>query len=44
MIRNDGIQDVMLRESDPQTGCDIMVNEANAAGGVDNISVIVVQL
>jgi serine/threonine protein phosphatase PrpC len=43
MIRNDGIQDVMLRESDPQTGCDIMVDEANAAGGTDNISVIVVQ-
>ncbi len=44
MLRNEGIEDVMLRESDPQTACDIMVEQANLAGGTDNISVIVVQL
>jgi serine/threonine protein phosphatase PrpC len=34
----------MLRESDPQKACDILVEQANLAGGVDNISVIVVQM
>jgi serine/threonine protein phosphatase PrpC len=44
MIHNEGIEDVMLRESDPQTACDVMVEQANVAGGTDNISVIVAQL
>ena len=44
MIRNEGIEDVLLRESDPQTACEIMVEQANRAGGSDNISVIIVQL
>ena len=43
MIRSEGIEDVMLRESDPQQACDIMIEQANLAGGTDNISVIVVQ-
>jgi serine/threonine protein phosphatase PrpC len=44
MIRNKGIEDILLRESDPQTACDMMVEQANLAGGSDNISVIIVQL
>jgi serine/threonine protein phosphatase PrpC len=44
MLRNEGVEDVMLREADPQTACDLMVEQANLAGGTDNISVIVVQL
>ena len=44
MIRDEGIEDVMLREADPQAACEILVEQANVAGGVDNISVIVVQL
>ncbi len=44
MIHNEGIEEVMLREADPQKACDIMVEQANLAGGTDNISVIVVQL
>jgi serine/threonine protein phosphatase PrpC len=44
MVRDDGIEEVMLSESDPQTACDVLVERANLAGGVDNISVIVVQL
>ena len=44
MIRDEGIEEAMLRESDPQTACEIMVEQANLAGGADNISVIVVQL
>jgi serine/threonine protein phosphatase PrpC len=41
MIRNEGIQDVLMQEADPQLACDLLVARANAAGGADNISVIV---
>jgi serine/threonine protein phosphatase PrpC len=44
MIRDEGIEDVMLQEADPQVACDLLVRRANAAGGDDNISVIVVQV
>jgi serine/threonine protein phosphatase PrpC len=44
MIRNEGIEDVMMQESDPQAACDLLVSHANLAGGDDNISVIVVQV
>lgn len=44
MVRDEGIEDVMLQEADPQMACDLLVRHANAAGGDDNISVIVVQV
>jgi serine/threonine protein phosphatase PrpC len=44
MIRDEGIADVLMQEADPQVACDVMVKRANAAGGEDNISVIVVQV
>jgi serine/threonine protein phosphatase PrpC len=44
MLRNEGIEDILLAEADPQTACDLMVHQANLAGGTDNISVIIVQL
>jgi serine/threonine protein phosphatase PrpC len=44
MIRDEGIEDVMMQEADPQAACDLLVQRANAAGGEDNISVIVVQV
>ncbi|MBN1933687.1 MAG: protein phosphatase 2C domain-containing protein [Anaerolineae bacterium] len=44
MIRNEGIEEVLMRQSDPQLACKEMVDLANLAGGMDNISVIVVQL
>ena len=44
MVRDEGIEEVMLSESDPQSACDVLIERANLAGGVDNISVIVVQL
>jgi serine/threonine protein phosphatase PrpC len=44
MIRSEGIADVLMQEADPQVACDVMVKRANAAGGDDNISVIVVQI
>lgn len=44
MIRNEGIEEVMLQETGPQAACDELVRRANQAGGEDNISVIVVQV
>ncbi len=44
MVRDEGIDDVMMQEADPQSACDLLVRHANAAGGEDNISVIVVQV
>jgi serine/threonine protein phosphatase PrpC len=44
MIQNAGIEEAMLSEADPQAACDLMVRQANLAGGEDNISVIVVQV
>jgi serine/threonine protein phosphatase PrpC len=44
MLREEGIEDVLLREADPQRACNAMVSAANEAGGPDNISVIVVQV
>jgi serine/threonine protein phosphatase PrpC len=44
MVRDEGIEDVMLQEADPQIACDLLVRRANAAGGEDNISVIVIEL
>ena len=44
MVRDEGIEDVMMQEADPQAACDLLVRRANAVGGEDNISVIVVQL
>jgi serine/threonine protein phosphatase PrpC len=44
MLRNEGIQDGMMAEADPQAACDLLVSRANAAGGDDNISVIVVEV
>jgi len=44
MLRNEGIEDILLAEADPQAACDLMVHQANLAGGTDNISVIIVQL
>jgi serine/threonine protein phosphatase PrpC len=44
MVRNEGIEDVMLQEPDPQAACDLLVRHANLAGGDDNISVIVAQM
>jgi serine/threonine protein phosphatase PrpC len=43
MIGNEGIELALLHHAqDPQAACDEMVEQANEAGGEDNISVIVV--
>jgi len=43
MVRFDDIRDVLLRVSDPLEACRILTDRANAAGGHDNITVIVAQ-
>jgi len=44
MIRNEGIEEGLLAEADPQAACELLAGRANAAGGEDNISVVVVQV
>ncbi len=44
MIRDEGIEDVMMQEADPQAAADLLVQHANLAGGEDNISVIVLKV
>jgi len=44
MVRDDGIEEVLLAEHDPQRACDLLVERANLAGGEDNITVIIAQL
>ena len=44
MVRDEGIQEVLMAESDPQRACDRLVANANLAGGEDNISVIIVHV
>ncbi|MCE5257664.1 MAG: protein phosphatase 2C domain-containing protein, partial [Chloroflexi bacterium] len=41
MVHDDGLEEVLLAEADPQQACDRLVKNANMAGGEDNISVIV---
>ena len=44
MIRDEGIEKIMMAESHPQRACNQMVKAANKAGGEDNISVIIVAI
>lgn len=43
MVRDEGLEEVLLMEMDPQRACERLVQNANLAGGEDNISVIIVQ-
>lgn len=43
MVHDDGLEEVLLSEPDPQTACDRLVQNANLAGGEDNITVIIVR-
>ncbi len=42
MIRDEGIEEIMLQEDYPQRAADKIVQQSNNAGGEDNISVVVV--
>jgi serine/threonine protein phosphatase PrpC len=43
MVHDEGIEEVLMQEADAQLACELLVKHANAAGGEDNISVIIVQ-
>jgi len=43
MVRDEGIEDVLLAEPDPSRAAKQLVHNANLAGGEDNISVIIIQ-
>ena len=42
MIRTDAIEEILKDESDPQDAADRLVDQANDAGGEDNITVVVI--
>lgn len=42
MVSPEAIRDTLLDHTDPDRACDVLVEAANAAGGTDNISVVVV--
>jgi serine/threonine protein phosphatase PrpC len=44
MLDDETIHKIVLNASSPQTACDDLIDAANAAGGEDNISVILVKL
>ncbi|MGH2557367.1 MAG: SpoIIE family protein phosphatase, partial [Actinomycetota bacterium] len=41
MVERDRIQEILESEEDPQSACDKLIDEANRAGGDDNITVVV---
>jgi PPM family protein phosphatase len=43
-VRPEGIEEVLLAVTDPQAACNELVRRGNAAGGDDNLSVIVVRV
>jgi serine/threonine protein phosphatase PrpC len=44
MLDDQKIRKIIVDASSPQAACDLLVEEANSAGGEDNISVIVVEV
>jgi protein phosphatase len=44
MVLDENIQHAVEKARTPQKACDVLIEEANRAGGEDNISVIVVEL
>jgi len=43
MVHDEGLEEILLAEPDLQRACDRLVQNANLAGGDDNISVIIVR-
>ena len=43
MVHDEGLEEVLLSEPEPQRACERLVQNANLAGGEDNISVIIVK-
>src|ERR1041384_6787938 len=42
MLDEERIGEILESEPDPQAACDLLVDEANAAGGEDNITVVLI--
>lgn len=42
MVHDEGLEEVLLAEPDPQAASDRLVHDANVAGGEDNITVVIV--
>lgn len=38
------LKEILASENDPQVACDQMIREANEAGGMDNITAVIIQL
>ena len=44
MLDEQKIQTIILEASSPQAACDLLIKEANLAGGEDNISIVLVEV
>jgi len=44
LVTDDEIRDIMLEAVDPGAACKALVDEANARGGVDNTTVLIVRV
>jgi protein phosphatase len=43
VVEEDDIQNIILNSSHPQIACEQLIQAANAAGGPDNITAVLVQ-
>jgi serine/threonine protein phosphatase PrpC len=43
-VSEDELRSVIVSSSEPQTVCQLLIESANAAGGPDNISVIIIRI
>ena len=44
MVDDQAIEDILLKQSDPERGCRALVEEANRNGGVDNITAVLARI
>jgi protein phosphatase len=44
MVTDPGLRDILAGESDPQVACTRMIDAANEAGGIDNITAVAIYI
>ena len=44
MLRDNELQDILLSAGNVQSACDLMIEQANAHGGIDNIAVVILRV
>ena len=44
MVDDEVIQDIVLQSTSPQAACEALINAANAAGGEDNVTAILIKI